>query len=372
MTKYEKISVLAKETARSIGENKESWMNYLDVASRLYKYPFEDQILIYAQRPDATACAPLEMWNEKMFCWVNRGAKGIALIDQESDYPRLRYVFDVSDVHKARRIGKSPFIWNIREEHEEGILAALERIYGTTNQDSSFEDRIYQISKRIADDYYEEIVDDLIDVSAGSYLEDLDGDTVSLRLRETLEQSVCYTVLKRCGFDMAEYALDGAYVVSKDFTEGRLNFEPMANLVQDNEDYDFNYDVLQNLNPALLKSYLDILFMDALVFNVDRHTQNYGLLRSRETGKILSMAPNFDNNMALISRGYASDLSNIANPLIGQFQELLREKNIQYPVPKLTKGTLEHIVNETMPDAEIRRDYVVQFVWQNYKRLRTM
>ena len=106
MTKYEKISVLAKETARSIGENKESWMNYLDVASRLYKYPFEDQILIYAQRPDATACAPLEMWNEKMFCWVNRGAKGIALIDQESDYPRLRYVFDVSDVHKARRIGK--------------------------------------------------------------------------------------------------------------------------------------------------------------------------------------------------------------------------------------------------------------------------
>lgn len=205
MTKYEKISVLAKETARSIGENKESWMNYLDVASRLYKYPFEDQILIFAQRPDATACAPLEMWNEKMFCWVNRGAKGIALIDQESDYPRLRYVFDVSDVHKARRIGKSPFIWNIREEHEEGILAALERIYGTTNQDSSFEDRIYQISKRIADDYYEEIVDDLIDVSAGSYLEDLDGDTVSLRLRETLEQSVCYTVLKRCGFDMAEY-----------------------------------------------------------------------------------------------------------------------------------------------------------------------
>ena len=116
----------------------------------------------------------------------------------------------------------------------------------------------------------------------------------------------------------------------------------------------------------------DILFMDALVFNVDRHTQNYGLLRSRETGEILSMAPNFDNNMALISRGYASDLSNIANPLIGQFQELLREKSIQYPVPKLTKETLETIVNEIMPDAEIRRDYVVRFVWQNYERLCAM
>ena len=148
-----------------------------------------------------------------------------------------------------------------------------------------------------------------------------------------------------------------------------MNFEPMANLVQDNEDYDFNYDVLQNLNPSLLKPYLDILFMDALVFNVDRHTQNYGLLRSRETGEILSMAPNFDNNMALISRGYASDLRNIANLLIWQFRELLQEKSIQYSVPKLTKETLEHIVNETMPDAEIRRDYVVQFVWQNYERL---
>ena len=95
----------------------------------------------------------------------------------------------------------------------------------------------------------------------------------------------------------------------------------------------------------------------------------YGLLRSRETGEILSMAPNFDNNMALISRGYASDLGKIANPLIGQLQELLREKNIQYPVPKLTKEALKAIVNETMPDAEIRRDYVIQFVWQNYARL---
>ena len=177
---------------------------------------------------------------------------------------------------------------------------------------------------------------------------------------------------KHLGFSMADYALDGAYVISKDFTEGRLNFEPMANLVQDNEDYDFNYDILHSLHPDLAASYLDILFMDALVFNVDRHTQNYGLLRSRETGKILSMAPNFDNNMALISRGYASDLSRIANPLIGQFQELLREKNIRYSIPALTKEALEAIVNEIMPDAEIRREYVVQLVWQNFERLHTM
>ena len=133
MTKYVKISVLARETAKKVCRGREQWIRYLDVASRLYKYPFEDQLLIYAQRPDATACASLEMWNERMFCWVNRGAKGIALIDGESERPKLRYVFDVSDVHKARRIGKDPFIWHLREEHKEVVLAELEHIYGSTN-----------------------------------------------------------------------------------------------------------------------------------------------------------------------------------------------------------------------------------------------
>ncbi len=208
MTKYEKISVLARETAKEVCASREQWIGYLDVASRLYKYPFEDQILIYAQRPDATACASLEMWNEKMFCWVNRGAKGIALIDGESERPRLRYVFDVSDVHKAKRIGRDPFIWKMKEEHHEKILEGLEKVYGKTDENSPFENRIYEIAKRVADDFYEEILDDLIDVSANSYLEDLDGDTVSVRLREMLEQSVCYTILKRCGFDMTDFAED--------------------------------------------------------------------------------------------------------------------------------------------------------------------
>ena len=128
MTKYEKISVLAKETARSIGENKESWMNYLDVASRLYKYPFEDQILIYAQRPDATACAPLEMWNEKMFCWVNRGARGIALFDETWQNTKLRYVFDISDTHMVAG-GRSPYLWQMQEHQREEILTHLAEVY---------------------------------------------------------------------------------------------------------------------------------------------------------------------------------------------------------------------------------------------------
>lgn len=208
MTKYVKISVLARETAKKVCRGREQWIRYLDVASRLYKYPFEDQLLIYAQRPDATACASLEMWNERMFCWINRGAKGIALIDGESERPKLRYVFDVSDVHKARRIGKDPFIWHLREEHKEVVLAELEHIYGSTNDSLPFENRIYEIAERIAEDFYEEAVDEVIDEAANSFLEDLDGDAVAVRVREMLVQSVSYTILKRCGCDMTEFADD--------------------------------------------------------------------------------------------------------------------------------------------------------------------
>ena len=208
MTKYIKISVLARETAKKVCRGREQWIRYLDVASRLYKYPFEDQLLIYAQRPDATACASLEMWNERMFCWVNRGAKGIALIDGESERPKLRYVFDVSDVHKARRIGKDPFIWHLREEHKEVVIAELEHIYGSTNDALPFENRIYEIAERIAEDFYEEAVDEVIEEAANSFLEDLDGDAVAVRFREMLVQSVSYTILKRCGCDMTEFADD--------------------------------------------------------------------------------------------------------------------------------------------------------------------
>lgn len=101
MTKYQMISALAEYTAKEVVQNEQEWTRYLTTAARLYKYPFNEQMLIYAQRPDATACASLETWNEKMFCWVNRGAKGIALIDTDSVRPRLKYVFDISDVHKA-------------------------------------------------------------------------------------------------------------------------------------------------------------------------------------------------------------------------------------------------------------------------------
>ena len=174
ITKYQMISGLAEYTAHDVVRNEENWRRYLDTAARPYKYSFNDQLLIYAQRPEATACASLETWNEKMNCWVNRGAKGIALIDTDSERPGLKYVFDVSDVHKARRIGREPNLWELHEEHKEAVLAQLEKTYGSTNPRMPFEERIIEIADRIATDYYEELLPELSYVKEGSLLEELD------------------------------------------------------------------------------------------------------------------------------------------------------------------------------------------------------
>lgn len=207
MRKYDLISALSAETSREVARNEESWKKYLNTASRLYKYPFKDQRLIYAQRPDATACASIEVWNEKMHCWVNKGAKGIALIDEEgSPYTGLRYVFDISDVHKARRIGRFPQLWEMREEHQEAVLDRLEGIYGDTSKEAGFTDRIREIAARIAQDCYGELASDMEYLKEGSFLEELDGLNVAVRVRETLADSIAYMVLKRCGMDDAELA----------------------------------------------------------------------------------------------------------------------------------------------------------------------
>ena len=202
MRKYDFISALAQETATEVVKNRDEWMKYLTTAARLYKYPFNEQMLIYAQRPDATACASLETWNEKMNCWVNRGAKGIALIDTDSERPRLKYVFDVSDVHKARRIGRDPYLWELREEHKAPVLAQLEKTYGATDVNMPFEERIMEIADRIAQDYYEELLPELNYVKEGSFLDDLDELNLGIRLRETLASSISFTLLSRCGADM--------------------------------------------------------------------------------------------------------------------------------------------------------------------------
>ena len=205
MRKYKLISALAEETAKEVVRNEENWRRYLNTASRLYKYPFKEQLLIYAQRPEATACASIEIWNEKMHCWVNKGAKGIALIDDDS-FSGLKYVFDISDVHKARRIGQFPNLWEMREEHMESVISRLEKTYGDTDREAGFVGRIREIAGRIAEDCYKELASDMEYLKEGSFLEELDELNVEIRIRETLADSIAYTVLKRCGMEESELA----------------------------------------------------------------------------------------------------------------------------------------------------------------------
>ena len=171
------------------------------------------------------------------------------------------------------------------------------------------------------------------------------------------------------GFSMAEYQESGDYAKTKDFTEGRLNFEPAAAIVGEDEDYVLNYERFVALKPSLGKEYLDILFMDALCFNMDRHTKNYGVLRDRATGEVLCMAPNFDNNIALISRGYGSNPRKTSPLLIDAFLDLLKEKQLPYSAPTLNREELHRLAYAILPSADIRRDYVVSMVESRWNLL---
>ena len=135
MARLDEIRGLAEYHAAHISSSPRDWMNYLDTAARLYRYPFMDQLLIHAQRPKATACASLELWNEKMLRWVNRGAKGIALLDETMQKTRLRYVFDIQDTHKVKG-GRTPYLWRLQEKQQEELLKHLEKGYGLGGKDT--------------------------------------------------------------------------------------------------------------------------------------------------------------------------------------------------------------------------------------------
>ena len=201
--RYHEIKGLAEFTAKTIVSDEEQWKKFLHTAGHMYKYPFREQMLIYAQRPDATACASLELWNEKMNCWVNKGAQGIALIDEEGVHRSgLKYVFDVKDVHEARFIGRKPRLWSMEEEHKDYVIDSLEKIYGETDASRPFENRIMELANRVASEMAPDIVSDQLSMSVeGSYLDGLDELNLEVRLQQTLAASIAYTVLERCGMD---------------------------------------------------------------------------------------------------------------------------------------------------------------------------
>lgn len=204
MSKLQDIRNLIQEHAVSVSSSPGDWMDYMDTASRLYRYSFSDQLLIHAQRPDATACASLELWNEKMLRWVNRGARGIALFDETWQNTKLRYVFDISDTHMVAG-GRSPYLWQMQEHQREEILTHLEEVYGLEEKDTAtLQDALMAVAREMVSDNLEEYLDGLEYAVENTYLEDLDEVTIRSDFRQLVTDSVYYMLSRRCGIEPME------------------------------------------------------------------------------------------------------------------------------------------------------------------------
>ena len=219
-SKLQAVIGLADKLTSDLTARRGEWRQFLQTAARVYKYSFADQLLIFGQRPDATACAELTLWNDRMGRWVNRGAHGIALIDTRGRRPRLRYVFDVSDTHPSReRLGRPLRLWTIRPEQQEAVSAKLEQMYpdaGITGM--GFEEKIIKICELAVKSQLACYLEQLEQLKADSLLEELDELNLSMWLRLPLEASVGYIVLTRCGVDAAQYYDDADYEHIYDFS----------------------------------------------------------------------------------------------------------------------------------------------------------
>ena len=218
MPQINDIRELAQQNARYVSNSPQDWMSYLDVAARLYRYSFTDTLLIHAQRPDTTACAEMELWNQKMSRWVNRGAKGIALLDDTGPRTKLRYVFDIADTHLVRG-GKTPLLWNLdSHEHEQAILDHLADTYGLLQTDS-MNTALMELAQQLTADNLDEAMDGLAYEVADTFLEELDEDNIRVRFRELMTNSIFYTLSRRCGQEPMNVLDDDDFIRIVDFNK---------------------------------------------------------------------------------------------------------------------------------------------------------
>ena len=199
-SKTEEYLALAQRTANGLTRYWESWTDYLTTASRLYKYPFADQLMIYAQRPDATACAEFDIWRNRMNRYVRRGAKGIALLDESSGFPRLHYVFDVSDTG-VRRNSRDPEVWQLGPDLVQPVSEMLSKTYGISGERVS--QQLADIAGKLVADYWDNNGGDIRAIVDGSLLMDYDEAGVEMQFKSAAAISVTYTLLERCGFEPA-------------------------------------------------------------------------------------------------------------------------------------------------------------------------
>ena len=190
-SKVQFYAQMANHVATQITGSYQSWISFLETAGRLYKYPYAEQLMIHAQRPDATACAEFDFWNQQWGRYVRRGSKGIALIDTSGDNPRLRYVFDVSDTG-TRENSRAVRLWQLREEHHDSISAMLERTYDVSGE-NGLREQLERVAAQLADEYWNANQRDILDNIADSFLEEYDDFNVGVQFRNAATVSMTYS-----------------------------------------------------------------------------------------------------------------------------------------------------------------------------------
>ena len=201
-SKAEFYRQMAEQVSTQLVGSWKEWTAFLTTAARLYKYPFHEQMMIYAQRPDATACAEYDLWNEKMGRYVRRGSKGIALVDDSGDKPRLRYVFDISDTG-TREHSRTPWLWQLEEQHIGPVSAMLERNYGVAGDNLA--QQLIDVAGKLASEYWDEHQQDFRYIVDGSFLEEYDDLNIEVQFKSAATVSIAYALMSRCGLDTDQY-----------------------------------------------------------------------------------------------------------------------------------------------------------------------
>ena len=197
-TKAEQYAQMAEKVAVQLTGSWQEWTGFLTTAARLYKYPFHEQMMIYAQRPDATACAEYDLWNNRMGRYVRRGSKGIALVDDSGDRPRLRYVFDISDTGR-RENSRTPWLWTLEEAHTAPFTAMLENRYEVTGSDLT--EQLTRVAGKLAEEYWTEYQQDIRHIVDGSFLEEYDEIDIGVQFQSAATVSIAYALMSRCGLE---------------------------------------------------------------------------------------------------------------------------------------------------------------------------
>ena len=213
-TKAEMYAQMAEKVAVQLTGSWQEWAGFLTTAARLYKYPFHEQLMIYAQRPDATACAEYDLWNDRMGRYVRRGSKGIALVDDSGDRPRLRYVFDISDTG-TREHSRTPWLWQLEERHIGPLSAMLERNYDVSGGD--LPQQLADVAAKLAEEYWADHRRDILPIVDGSFLEEYDEYNIEVQFKSAATVSITYALMSRCGLEPEQYFSHEDFMAIFDF-----------------------------------------------------------------------------------------------------------------------------------------------------------